>query len=624
VEPPPPAEISPSFLIDSELMSAATATDPRFVLVSQDPTTARALIMNSGTGVNLGPLGTSADSQGKALPSYFLGDYDAKEDISAIQPLLDYKISFDDEKMIASAPGYSQSYDTRLGLLTTHLFQHLAKGWAEVRITDWANAPYFVSRIDFRVPPGTKVQIDGDSRGCIGLSEGKLNVTNQMQVSNIHAESAGLVLRQGYGSAQVVEPMPPAELQSVVGAKSMLAGLSAGYQRSKDSPRIDIDGPLDDQQAVDSWNRYLTDAARSPIDGASIHSSPPIPPMGPSSSLYGGHTFWDADIWLMPALAFVDPSILSRVSSYRLSHLQPAPNPPFSWESAISGKELAPPEFAKEIHIDGDVVWGLEFAKALGADIDDTKVKERVNAFYVQRSTPGPDKLLNLADVKSPDESHTGSNDLYTNLLAQWSVNGATWHSNNNVVRFVLPHDSQTFLTYDGDPLRSYKQAAAVLAIYPLQYPPAEAQAKRMLERFEDKVISNGPAMSDSVHALIWARLGDADRAYDVWQKSWEPFLKGPMLLFSEKRSQDRSYFTTGAAGCLQTVIYGFLGFRVDEQPKPSAAWQTRLRNGRWLSIDPHLPSAWKSVTFRNFTVLGHRYTLTVRREGAKTITTVQ
>ncbi len=252
-------------------------------------------------------------------------------------------------------------------------------------------------------------------------------------------------------------------------------------------------------------------------------------------------------------------------------------------------------------------------------------VTKRVADYYVARSTKRPDGKLGLDNVMSPDEGHIGSNDLYTNLLAQWAINGATWNpAKKPAQEMYLPKDATSFLTYDGDQFRAYKQAAAVLAIYPLQYPPAEAEAKTMMNRYQDKIIAHGPAMADSIHAIIWAREGEPDKAYDLWKKSWSEFVQGPFLLFSEKRTSPTTYFTTGAAGCLQSVIYGFFGFRVDEKPEPGAAWTKQLKNGRWLSIKPNLPSAWKSATFRDIHVLGSTYTVTVKRDGSKTVTSVK
>ena len=178
-----------------------------------------------------------------------------------------------------------------------------------------------------------------------------------------------------------------------------------------------------------------------------------------------------------------------------------------------------------------------------------------------------------------------------------------------------MPQEEKCLLTYDNEALRGYKQAAAVLGIYPLQNLTAESQAQVMMDRFAAKVTKNGPAMSDSIHALIWARLGEKDKAYEAWRNSWKPFMKKPFLQFSEKRNASRTYFTTGAAGSLQAVIYGFAGFRIDSKKSPDAKWSTNLNNGQVLSISPHLPNEWKKLTLRNFTILGKRYSFTITND---------
>jgi trehalose/maltose hydrolase-like predicted phosphorylase len=127
--------------------------------------------------------------------------------------------------------------------------------------------------------------------------------------------------------------------------------------------------------------------------------------------------------------------------------------------------------------------------------------------------------------------------------------------------------------------------------------------------------------MTEAVHATIYARIGQVDEAYRQWKIAWGDFTAGrPLLLFSEHRNRDRTYFVTGAAGCLQTVLYGFAGFRIDYAPEPGALWSLRLREGGWLSIKPHLPKEWKRVTIRNFKVLGKRYTATITPNGVQVI----
>jgi trehalose/maltose hydrolase-like predicted phosphorylase len=123
--------------------------------------------------------------------------------------------------------------------------------------------------------------------------------------------------------------------------------------------------------------------------------------------------------------------------------------------------------------------------------------------------------------------------------------------------------------------------------------------------------------MTDSVHALIEARLGQADEAYETWRKSWREFTNHPMMLFSEKRRKEVTYFTTGAGGCLQTVLFGFAGLRIDTKAQEGSKWTVPLKNGRVLSCKPNMPKAWKSMTIRGLKVLGKSYTLRIGGDGS-------
>jgi trehalose/maltose hydrolase-like predicted phosphorylase len=399
---------------------------------------------------------------------------------------------------------------------------------------------------------------------------------------------------------------------------------------------IEIDGPTEDQQAIRSFIYYLS-RSMSPEGQMSIS------PMGLSSDKYFGHVFWDADIWVFPALALIAPDRAKAISDYRLRHLPQArnnylqwlaqgkpvgngkflgkpiseselakrdlsPGAKYPWESSVSGKETVPGPSRYEDHISGSVAWSLDLAASLGlADPDQAKsVKSLVGEFYRQRSIKGANGKIEIQNTMSPDENHVGDNDLYTNLLAQWCTGNP----------YYLPRDRQSFLSYDGDALRGYKQTAAILSVYPLQYPEAEKQALTLMNRFESKVSKNGPAMSDSIHSIVWSRLGEKDKAYAAWKNSWQPFVKPPFLLFSEKRNSSRTYFTTGAAGSLQAVLYGFAGIRIDNQKASGAKWSIPLKNGKVLSITPHLPREWNSLRIKGLTLLGKRYDVLI--EGDK------
>ncbi len=402
----------------------------------------------------------------------------------------------------------------------------------------------------------------------------------------------------------------PAEFAYIVDQGRMRPAPPASAAVTTPLSGIEIDGPAEDQAAIDSWLFYLRRGFGQ------------LGPFGVTNEQYNGHVFWDADAWIFPGLVWFEPDIAQRISQYRAA-MRPSYQRNFQaaysrsgglivpWESSISGQETSPADSRREIHITGTAAFFLQMAEdLLPADFKAGEFGREAAEFYRARAVPGRDGQLELRDVMSPDENHVGKNDLYTNLVAQWTIDRyrPDWK-----VRFALPKDQTSYLTYDNDPIRSYKQAAAVLAIYPLQVPAVEAQAKTMMERFSGKVSRNGPAMTDSIHALIWARLGDVDRAYETWQRSWKEFsFGGDLRLFSEKRHRPITYFMTGAGGCLQTVIYGFCGFRVDPSRNPSAKWSLPLKNGRWLNVTPHLPKAWKAVRLKNISVLGKRYNITV------------
>lgn len=250
----------------------------------------------------------------------------------------------------------------------------------------------------------------------------------------------------------------------------------------------------------------------------------------------------------------------------------------------------------------------LERANALGLvhkewEFDYGVFPKEASEFYKSLSIKTR-RGYEIKGVKSIDEyGEKVDNDLYTNLVAR-EVTGLPYY---------LPHDAKSLITYDGDRQRVYQQAAAVLAIFPLQAPEAEAQADTMLARYANKITPNGPAMSYSIHATIEARLGRTREAYETWQKSWRLY-QPDLETFNEYPNRNRSYFLTGAAGCLNTVLYGFAGFRIDSKKLPGAAWTKQLNGGYWLSIKPQLPPQWRKLTVP-FTVLGKKYTLVATHE---------
>jgi hypothetical protein len=409
------------------------------------------------------------------------------------------------------------------------------------------------------------------------------------------------------------------------------------------SAKLSIIGAEEDNLAVNSFISHLTAqiVPASELNGQSDHAG--LGPFGVTDPRYRGMVFWDTDIWMFPALAILSPDRAKRVSDYRLARIPAAasefkkwtdkgaptvrsnegaslgllnpiltdraPTNPlkYPWESDIDGNEASPTETIHQVHITADVSLMLDTAAALRLTEPRraTDVRRRAAAFYAARMNLRDDGKTEIRGVVSPDEFFQGDNDLYTNMIAQRLMRRTTpdWPWDMH-----LPQDETSFLTYDNDPVRGYKQAAALLTVWPLQDPRAEAQAEVMLDRFSDKTTPNGPAMSGSLHALIRARHGDPNEALQEWRTAWQRCTNRSMLLFSEKPGSDENVFLTGVAGSLNTVLYGFLGLRFDEHEPAEAGWKTELDDGWWLSCSPNLPDEWEAIVLEDVDILGKKY----------------
>lgn len=610
----------------------APKVDP-WVLEWRDPTvTTPAWLSNGLIGVRVGRDGT-----GSGQPAFDISAYQKAGTEEKLEPqpnLLNCTIEVAGQRIDPiGCKDYRQVLDMRTGQLTTTWTQRIGDQALSVEVTVRIDRNRRLLYQSFKLfgTPGADVRV-------MAFAPGK-QFESSVMGTWAGQEVLSIMLLHGVLSTRMSHEADVHTVTATMdsGAMEVHRTIKVDVVERKVPPvesiaDIEIEGPVEDQQAVRSFLLSLISAVH-PAGGKSVS------PFSLSSERYFGHVFWDADVWVLPALTLLSPARAAAIAEYRLHMAQQARlnfdewiragrptgkgnmppmldmgRPPaglkYPWESSVSGRETVPGPSKFQDHITGSVAWGLGQAAALDLirQTDFEQVLAGAASFYAWRSEGDPPQIKG---TMSPDENFTGNNDLYTNLIAQWCRNNGHWGAGPGP-KYYLPRDDKGFLSYDGDALRGYKQAAAILAIYPLQYPEAERQAMAMLVRFQDKVTPNGPAMSDSVAALITARFGDTDAAYRLWQKSWKDFTQHPFLMFSEKRKSERTVFVTGAAGCLQTVLYGFLGFRIDYGKQPGAAWSTPLLGGNWLSCKPKLPKAWTKVTLKNFVVLGKRYTLTV------------
>jgi trehalose/maltose hydrolase-like predicted phosphorylase len=151
----------------------------------------------------------------------------------------------------------------------------------------------------------------------------------------------------------------------------------------------------------------------------------------------------------------------------------------------------------------------------------------------------------------------------------------------NNIPILKLENGvTQEHASYKGEGI---KQADVNLLAYPLKEVTDPKQIRRDLEYYETRVPNEGtPAMTQGVFALLYARLGDAEKAYHWFNDAYIPNLNPPFRVIAETKGGTNPYFATGAGGVLQAVLMGFGGLEIT----PTGITQ----------IKSVLPKNWKSL----------------------------
>lgn len=367
---------------------------------------------------------------------------------------------------------------------------------------------------------------------------------------------------------------------------------------------IQIEGDLDAQQRV----RFALYNLYSYIRPETRQS---IAPMGLSSQGYNGHIFWDSELWMYPTLLALQPDMAKSTLDYRSDRLQKAKQKAtvygykgamFPWESDDTGEEATPTWALTGIfeqHITADV--SIAFWNYYAYTQDKTWLRKEWNVlketadFWVSRVVKNKDGSYSILNVVGADEyaQHVDDN-AFTNASAIESlkntVKAATilgepidpkWVDiSDNLVIHVKNGITQNYKGYEGQMI---KQADVNLLAYPLNVITDKKQIEKDLEYYAAKIDpKDGPAMASGVLSVLYSRLGDRDKAYNYFVKSYLPNSRPPFGVFSESANSNNPYFATGAGAMLQAVIYGFGGV---EQTDMGLKYNKGLLPKQWKSL---------------------------------------
>lgn len=339
-----------------------------------------------------------------------------------------------------------------------------------------------------------------------------------------------------------------------------------------------------------------------------------IPPMGLSLQGYNGHIFWDTELWMYPPMLLLNQDIARSMLDYRFDRLPAARKKAlaygyrgamFPWESDDSGEEATPTHALTgpfEHHITADIGIACWNYYCVTRDMrwlqrEGYPLLKEIADFWTSRVTRNPDGSYSIHNVTGADEYANGVTDnAFTNGAASLALKYACqaaeicgekvpeiwWEIGENIRVLQFENGvTREHSTYKGEMI---KQADANLLAYPLGVITDEYRQRQDLEYYAERIDQkDGPAMSYSVYCVQYARMGEADKAYEMFRRCYEPNLRKPFGVISETPTSNNPYFMTGAGGLLQAVLNGFCGLQITDEGI--------------VQLPSVLPSHWKRVT---------------------------
>jgi trehalose/maltose hydrolase-like predicted phosphorylase len=283
---------------------------------------------------------------------------------------------------------------------------------------------------------------------------------------------------------------------------------------------ITIDGDPQSQQDIHEMMYHLYSFVR---EGTSLSVSP----MGLSGLGYNGHVFWDAELWMYPALLVLHPELAKSMIEYRFQRLEAAKRNAFSkgfkgamfpWESAETGVEETPVWALSgpfEHHITacvGIAAWNYycvtqdkQWLEEKGFPI--LKATADFWTSRVERKQSGNFEINNV--VAADEWAENVNNNAFTNAAAKANL---TYAANAAKILNVKPDEDWMFVannipitkmkngvtseydTYNGEGI---KQADVNLLAYPLKEITDTNQIRRDLKYYETRIPDEGtPAMT--------------------------------------------------------------------------------------------------------------------------------
>jgi alpha,alpha-trehalose phosphorylase len=417
------------------------------------------------------------------------------------------------------------------------------------------------------------------------------------------------------------------------------------------------------QQAI-RWNLFQIAQATARAEQSGV------PAKGVTGSGYGGHYFWDTEIYVLPMLSYTSPAMARSGLRFRYNMLDAARRRAqdlaqrgalFPWRT-VNGEEASAYYAAgtAQYHIDADISYALCKYVAASGD-DDFMWREGIDILVETarmwadlgfwREDGGGSRSFHIHGVTGPDEYTTVVNDnLFTNVMARYNLAQAATLVRQ--MRDDAPEAHRSVverLDIDPGEIEEWTAAAEAMAIPFDTLTGINPQDAQFLDQ-EVWDLKNTPADKRPLmlhyHPLVIYRFQVLKQADVVLAL----FLQGDHFSSEQKRADFEYYdpITTGdstLSGVVQSIIAAEVGYRdlalryfhsslfvdlADLHGNAADGVHVASTGGVWnalvygfagmrdydgiITFDPRLPPSWKGLTF-SITLHGTRLKVDLRAD---------
>ncbi|WGY01977.1 glycosyl hydrolase family 65 protein [Nocardioides sp. QY071] len=427
---------------------------------------------------------------------------------------------------------------------------------------------------------------------------------------------------------------------------------------------VEVPGQPALQQAI-RWNLFSILQASARAEGQGIAAK------GVSGSGYGGHYFWDTEIYVMPFLTYTMPWAARNALRFRYNLLDSArararelsqKGALFPWRT-ISGQEASAYYAAgtAQYHIDADIAYAL--SQYVGATGDEEFLAREAVDIFIETARMWADlgfwrdesrRTFHIHGVTGPDEYTTVVNDnLYTNVLARFNLRRAAravWELQRDAPEAYDDLVRRTGLTADEPD--EWAECADGMSIPFDSFLGIHPQDAHFLERemwdLENTPLDKRPLLLH-YHPLVIYRFQVLKQADVVLAL----YLQGEEFTADQKQADFEYYdpITTGdstLSAVVQSIVAAEVGYSdlavryfhaalfvdlADRHNNTADGVHVASTGGVWSALvsgfggfrdrgsgagdqqwqlDPRLPASWSSLVFR-VTLHGTRVRVTVR-----------